>query len=220
MKAAACVHDISAQVQRSDVREVIEVEHWVRMARNMQLLACFADVQNKSGEDEGAWRRPLERLKGDHSLFYDRDWSKEFMKELLKQYHALQDGSADTEHSGGRKSKSRKRGKTSWNDPADAAWRHEEPWVCAVPGRQRIIKVNGGKSTGWLTLPERATAQLLHWYDHGQLLDTIEGVLVDEVNRLVYDYRIEGGKYLTQYNRNRSGEPRECQIIQGEMQHW
>ena len=44
------------------------------------------------------------------------------------------------------------------------------------------------------------------------MLDTKVGV-VTNANGHAYDYRIEGGKYLTQKNPNFDSGPRECHIL-------
>ena len=80
------------------------------------------------------------------------------------------------------------------------------------PGRRRIIKVRlDGKEWGELT--EEGTQRLPSWYDRGRLMDVLKGV-VTNANGQSYNYRIEGGKYLTQTNPNFPGtNPKECQIL-------
>ena len=47
----------------------------------------------------------------------------------------------------------------------------------------------------------------------GRAVGYEERRLSDIENKIFYDYRIEGGKYLTQNNPNRLGPRRECIII-------
>ena len=80
------------------------------------------------------------------------------------------------------------------------------------PARTRIIKVrlDGGS---WGTLTAQGTQELLQWYDSAQLMDVKTGVITND-NGHSYDYRIEGGKYLSQNNPNfPDTPPRECQIL-------
>jgi hypothetical protein len=115
--------------------------------------------------------------------------------------------------SSGRK-RSAKGGHSKWmQEPDDAEWRTASPWVVHQADRRRVIKVRGDGGV-FHELPPAATQELLQWYDHGRLLDIKKNVLADPVKGHYYDYRIEGGKYLTQSNPNHpESKPRECQIL-------
>jgi hypothetical protein len=106
--------------------------------------------------------------------------------------------------------KKKKKARAWWLDGADAEWR-QEAWVLHDPARTRTIKVKLDKGE-WQELVQPGMQQLLTWYDHGRLMDMIKGVVTNENGR-AYDYRIEGGKYLTQNNPNFDSAPRECQIL-------
>jgi len=109
--------------------------------------------------------------------------------------------------------KHRKRTGKWWEHPADAEWRHGD-WTEPKPDRSRIIKVKGNKNEGWIELKPATTAELLAWYDKAQPLDEKKGVVTDHEKRHSYDYRFEGGKYLTQRNPNfPDSNPRECQVL-------
>ena len=78
--------------------------------------------------------------------------------------------------------------------------------------RRRTIKVllDGKK---WEELDAEVVHTLLHWYDKGCLFDVKKGVMNKKIER-AYDYRIEGGKYLTQNNPYYpESNPRPCQIL-------
>ena len=97
-----------------------------------------------------------------------------------------------------------------WEDDIEAEWR-KEPWVMHDVDRKRTIKVllDGQK---WEVLDDEVVQTLLNWYDKGQLFDVKKGVL--NKNERAYDYRIEGGKHLTQNNPNYpESNPRHCQIL-------
>ncbi len=130
--------------------------------------------------------------------------------EAIKSY--LSDGSSGGAGGGGGRHK-KKKGKWSWDDPWDAPWRLSESWIYSKPGHRRYIKVNCGARQGWLTFPPGPTEQLLEWYDRGRFGDEITGVMTDLENQHAYNYRIEGGMYLTQRNPNRENKPRECHIF-------
>jgi hypothetical protein len=93
----------------------------------------------------------------------------------------------------------------------DAEWR-KGGWVLHDDDRRRIVKIVGDE--GWIEMPPRPTWELLQFYDSGHLGAVLKGLVSNEQNRHAYDYRIEGGKYLTQHNPNHpDSKPRECQII-------
>ena len=98
-----------------------------------------------------------------------------------------------------------------WEDAADAEWR-KEPWVVHDVERTRTIKVmlDGHE---YVPLESDVVQTLLTWYDKGHLGDEIKGVKC-KVNDRAYDYKIEGGKYLTQNNPNYpDSKPRPCMIL-------
>jgi hypothetical protein len=65
----------------------------------------------------------------------------------------------------------------------------------------------------WEELDDEAVQTLLAWYDNGRLGDVKKGVMIKK-NERAYDYRIEGGKHLTQNNPNYpDSNPRPCQIV-------
>ena len=100
-----------------------------------------------------------------------------------------------------------------WNDPADAEWR-QEPWVRHDVDRTRTIKVMV-EARKFVTMEQDVVQTLLNWYDRGHLFAEIKGVMC-KANERAYDYRIEGGRYLTQNNPNYpESPPRECQILYG-----
>ena len=78
--------------------------------------------------------------------------------------------------------------------------------------RRRTIKVllDGNK---YEDMEPTVVQTLLDWYDKGHLFDVKKGVL-NKANDRAYDYRIEGGKHLTQNNPNYpESNPRPCQIL-------
>ena len=98
-----------------------------------------------------------------------------------------------------------------WEDDIEAEWR-KEPWVTHDVERRRTIKVllDGKK---WEELDDEVVQTLLKWYDKGRLFDVKKGVMNKKIER-AYDYRIEGGKHLTQNNPNYpESNPRHCQIL-------
>ena len=98
-----------------------------------------------------------------------------------------------------------------WEDSYEAEWR-KEPWVVHDVERRRTIKVCLDNKK-YEPLEEEVVQTLLQWYDRGHLFDEIKGVLNRKIDR-AYDYRIEGGKYLTQNNPNYpESNPRACQIL-------
>ena len=116
---------------------------------------------------------------------------------------------------GGSKKKRSKAARTWWLDEETAEWR-KEPWVMHNPEVPRFIKVKGNGQEGWHTLPAAATQRILSFYDKGKLGDVIEGVEGNESNHHFYNYKIEGGKWLSQHNpAHPSAVPKECHILYG-----
>jgi len=121
---------------------------------------------------------------------------------------------ADAEHAtASGPAKSRKTRGKWWMDDADAEWRRAT-WCSAQDGRSRTIKVRGNKNEGWIELRPPTVAELLRFYDKAQLFDEVKGVVTDPETKHCYDYRFEGGKYLSQRNPNfPESNPRECQVL-------
>jgi len=116
---------------------------------------------------------------------------------------------------GGSKKKRTKGGGRWWEAPLDAEWRLES-WVRHNPNVPRFINVKLGPKLGWAKLPYDSTQRLLKFYDSGKLGDTLPGILGNEQNNHYYDYKIEGGKWLSQNNTHSPGSnPRECHILYG-----
>ena len=116
---------------------------------------------------------------------------------------------------GGSKKKRSKAAHKWWEDEETAEWR-QEPWVLHNPDVPRVIKVLGDGKAGWHTLPAAATKRILAFYDTGKLGDVILGVEGNEELHHFYNYKIEGGKWLSQQNPNHpSANPRQCQIQHG-----
>ena len=117
---------------------------------------------------------------------------------------------ASTTTAGGSKRRKPK-ARAWWNDDMDAEWR-KEPWVLCDAERKRTIQVMcDGKK--WVELDCAAVQTLLAWYDRARLGDVKKGVGCQQNGR-AYDYKIEGGKYLTQNNPNfPESNPRPCQIL-------
>ena len=111
----------------------------------------------------------------------------------------------------GSSKKKKPKNKHWWKDDMEAEWR-KEPWVMHDVERRRTIKVLcDGKQ--WEELDGDAVQTLLAWYDNGRLGDVKKGVVIKKNGR-AYDYRIEGGKHLTQNNPNfPDSNPRPCQIV-------
>ena len=123
---------------------------------------------------------------------------------------AAADETVATGGSGKKKNKSKHKW---WEDPDDAPWRHE-PWVSATQGRHRTIKVKGDGADNWIEFPRQAVEQLLAWYDFARRGDTLQAVVTDIARNHAYDYKIEGGKYLSQRNPScPDSKPREVQIL-------
>ena len=77
----------------------------------------------------------------------------------------------------------------------------------------RTIKVRGDGNQ-WIELPPCAREELLKWYDRAKIGDMKKGVIANLENRHAYDYKFEGGIYLTQRNPNHpDSPPREVQVI-------
>jgi len=93
------------------------------------------------------------------------------------------------------KKKKAKNKKFSWEDYGP--WR-EEPKVPADPLRQRGIKVKINEAPGWSWIEGDAKQKLLQFYDNANVHDVCESVEVAPDR--VYDYRFEGGIYMTQAN--------------------
>ena len=112
---------------------------------------------------------------------------------------------------GGSSKKKKPKNRHWWKDDMDAEWR-QEPWVTHDVSRRRTIKVLCDGKT-WEELDHEAVQTLLAWYDKGSLGDVKKGVMIKK-NERAYDYRIEGGKHLTQNNPNYpDSNPRPCQIV-------
>ena len=121
-----------------------------------------------------------------------------------------EDGEAAASSQG---SSRRKKGRKWWEDEETADWRLE-PWVYDAEDRVRSIRVKLDGKQGWGELSAAGTQRLLAWYDKGKLMDVIKGVVANDTNGHAYDYRVEGGKFLTQDNPNfPQSPPRECQIL-------
>jgi hypothetical protein len=100
-----------------------------------------------------------------------------------------------------------------WLQPDDADWR-KSAWTRPVANRTRTIKVRGNKNEGWIELPDVAVREFLTWYDHAELFDEKKGVVTDFDRNHAYDYRFEGGKWLSQRNPNHpESNPREVQVL-------
>jgi len=93
------------------------------------------------------------------------------------------------------KKKKAKSKKFNWED--DGAWR-DDPKVPADPLRQRGIKVKINEDPGWAWIEGDAKQKLLQFYDNANVLDVCEAVEVAPDR--VYDYRFEGGNWMSQFN--------------------
>ncbi len=186
------------------------VNAWINLSQRMQLIACAIQYRDAVPEEQAAPK--LVRMQGENMLPASLGVAElHATVEAIKS--CLSDGSSGGAGGGGRNKK--KKSKFSWDDPLDAPWRLSEDWIYNKPGHRRYIKVNCGARQGWLTLPPGPTQQLLEWYDESRLGDEIFGVMTDLENQHAYNYRIEGGMYLTQRNPNRENTPRECHIFYG-----
>ena len=190
------------------------VEKWMQLSLRMQLIACAVDFQNNTSDNEESMQRRMQRVR-DATGALPPDLSPKTLQAVERLMNGLAAEEPDQASGGGgrnRGKKNRSAATHSWDDPEDAEWRHEA-WVVNDWQRARSIRVWGGEATKWITLPDTPTQDLLRWYDNGKRLDILKGVKADPDNHMYYDYRIEGGKFLTQNNPNRQGPVRECRII-------
>lgn len=210
--AAARVLEMQAEMARSPAIRLACIDSLVLLSSRVLLVACAMEFRLAVPAEESDPK--LQRLVQQNLL--PADLTSEVIGKACEDMWAYVEtahrGGAGRGKGGGPRNR---KSKTSWDDPRTAEWR-QEPWVYHNPARRREIRVFGGKATGWIKLPPEPTQILLRWYDGGQLGDIYEGLRTDPDNDHSYDYRIEGGKYLTQRNVNRSGEPRECHIVYGE----
>jgi len=94
----------------------------------------------------------------------------------------------------GKKKKPRNK-KFDWE--ADAAWRND-PKLPADPLRQRGIKIKINEDPGYTWVEGDALQTLLQFYDNANLKDVCERVEVSPGR--IYDYRFEGGNWMSQSN--------------------
>jgi len=108
---------------------------------------------------------------------------------------------------------SSKGNKRWWEDPPDAAWRQEK-WFEHHAERTRTIKVKGNKNEGWIELAPYAVRELLHWYDRAAVFVVYKEDSAATEKRHFYDYRYEGGRWLSQRNPNfPESNPKACQVL-------
>ena len=191
------------------------VEEWMQLSLRMQLIACAVDFQNNTSDDPETMDRRIQRVR-DQTRALPPDLSPKTLQAVKLLMNGLAVQEPDQASGGGGRNRGKKKSSAAhhWDDPKDAEWRHEEAWVVSHWERGRSIRVWGGEATKWITLPDTPTQELMHWYDHGKLFDMKKGVkVVTDEGDMYLDYRIEGGKYLTQNNPNRPGPVRECRIV-------
>lgn len=183
------------------------------------LITCIAWKYELQPHEAVA--QEVERLQSENML-PDRDLSKERVQEFFKSeiisdvWQMLRRPKAKS--GSGSKRKGEEGTKHNWDDPMDAQWRmdlHREGWVQNKTGFTRRIKVYHGAADGWKDLMKEPTEELLRMYDGAILGAERFGLIVDRVKGLSYNYRYEGGQWLTQTNPNRTNKRRACQVYYG-----
>ena len=80
--------------------------------------------------------------------------------------------------------------------------------------RRRGVKVKIDGKDNWAFLNDRAAQQVLEFYDTAQPKDKIKNVNMGPPTGHVYDYRFEGGRWLTQHNPvNPAAAVREVHVV-------
>jgi hypothetical protein len=100
----------------------------------------------------------------------------------------------DMEVTSGKKKKAKKKA-FDWEE--DGEWR-AEPKLPNDPTRERGIKVMINEHPGWSWIEGDAKQTLLEFYDNAEIKETCKSVQVAEDR--VYDYRFEGGHWMSQSN--------------------
>lgn len=209
-KAAAKYHMVQARAASSPVPMTMSEENCVMHALRLMLLTCSMQVSTRGATDQE--KATMLRLQQHAILPPTETWAAMGSAPPSPPGPPSAAAAAEEPAAGSSAKKRSKAKRQWWLDPPDAEWR-KEPWTMHDTGRNRTIKVMGDKKE-WIELPFQAVRQLLQWYDTSALFAEIRGVVTDLTRNHAYDYRIEGGKFLTQRNPNYpDSPPRECQVL-------
>jgi hypothetical protein len=102
---------------------------------------------------------------------------------------------AAEEESANKKKKAKGNKHYDWDE--DGEWRRD-PKLPHDPVRERGIKVKINEQPGWCYLEGDAKQAVLQFYDRAQVWDSITGIEMPDGR--TFDYRFEGGHYMTQFN--------------------
>jgi hypothetical protein len=106
-------------------------------------------------------------------------------------------------NAGSRNKKNKNKKNFDWEQ--DGAWRYE-PKVPADPIRQRGVRIETDHPPYHAFLEGDARQQVLRFYDNANIKETIRDIRISDGR--VFDYRFEGGMYMSQKNTTWPDRPR------------
>ena len=193
---AVMVFQKHAVAQAKHEQRVEGMDKWMQVARTAQLLACITEVQAKRREED--WMKALESLQSQNMLI-PLKWKPDELKSLLEEIWWVKGFVATPKPPAARSKPSKKKafvGVPSFEDPEHADWRYE----ARVPATGvRIVEIEKQEDT-WIRFEAQATMRLLDFYDKAEWGESRLIQVEIETQTYGYNYKIEGGCWMSQEN--------------------